>query len=110
MLQTFKVFGFGPEFQKWVKILTSNSQSSIIHGGWLSDSFDVECGIRQGCPFSPLAFILAVELLAIKIRNSDILGIKAPINNNTRDEFIKIKQLADDTTLFRQTKETWNWH
>ena len=28
------------------------------------------CGIWQGCPFSTLGFVLAAELLAIKIRNS----------------------------------------
>mgnify|MGYP001550413210 CR=1 FL=1 len=52
-------------------------------------------GIRQGCPLSALLFILAVEILSIKIRHSDnIKGIK--INNSE----IKLTQLADDTTLF----------
>ena len=36
----------------------------------------VESGIRQGSPFSPLAFVLSNELLAIKIRDcKDIKGI-----------------------------------
>ena len=38
----------------------------INYMGWLSKSTEVSSGIRQGCPFSPMAFILAVELLAIK--------------------------------------------
>ena len=82
LLQAFKVFGFGDDFIKWVTILTKDNRSSINHGGWISESFDINCGIRQGCPFSPLAFVLAVELLAIKIRNSSIVG---KIRNNTNN-------------------------
>ena len=51
-------------------------------------------GIHQGCPISALIFILAVEILAIKIRNSpDIKGIQI------RDHIQKILQYADDSTL-----------
>ena len=40
--------------------------TSVVYCGWISEYFAVVTGIRQGCPFSPLAFVLAVELLAIK--------------------------------------------
>ena len=106
MLHAFEIFGFGENFQKWISVLINNGQSSINHGGWISEPFDVNCGIRQGCPFSPLAFILAVELFAIKIRNSPINGITVPNNNTTENTHasIKIKQYADDTTLFLKSK------
>ena len=67
IIEAFKLPGFGEQFTKWVKTLFSNTFSSINHGGWLSEPFNVNCGIRQGCPFSPLPFVLAVENLAIKI-------------------------------------------
>ena len=105
LLHVFKVFKFGPDFQKWVSVLTKGTVSSINHGGWVSEPFEVLCGIRQGCPFSPLAFVLAVELLAIKIRNSAISGIETPNLNHRVDTHIKIKQLADDTTLFLKDKQ-----
>ena len=63
----FRAFGFGADFHKWVSVLTKGTASCINHGGWVSEPFEVLCWIRQGCPFSPLAFVLAVELLAIKI-------------------------------------------
>lgn len=97
LLDSFGAFGFGEEFIKWVKILMKGSNSCINYGGWLSESFDVKCGIRQGCPFSPLAFVLAVELMAIKIRNSNVKGVSLP---GTENKSLKVKQLADDTTLF----------
>ena len=81
-----------------------NTASAINHGGWISEPFSVQCGIRQGCPFSPLAFVLAVEILAIKIRNSNIKGIKVPSQSEDQNTYIKIKQMADDTTLFLEDK------
>ena len=104
LLESFNIFGFGEEFRKWIGILNNDVHSCINHGGWLSQSFPMMCGIRQGCPFSPLAFILAVELLAIKIRNSQIKGTELPTNNQEIKN-LKIKQLADDTTLFLRDKE-----
>ena len=98
---TFEIFGFKPDYRNWVKVLMNGTQSSISHSGWLSRPINITCGIRQGCNWSPLAFILAVELLAIKIRNSTITGIESPINGTQN---LKIKQLADDMTLFNKNK------
>ena len=75
MLETLDVYGFGDKFKQWVRVLVKDTFSSVNHGGWISDTIPLKCRIRQGCPFSPLVFILAVELLAIKIRNNKISGI-----------------------------------
>ena len=62
-----------------------------------SDVFNIERGVKQGCPFSPLIFILTLELLAKDIRkNKNIKGL----NLNLNDPPIKIKMYADDATLF----------
>ena len=85
-----------------------NTQSCVHNGGWVSSSFSVECGIRQGCPLSSLLFIVAVEILAIKIRNSsEIEGIKIGehIEGNRLEQTSKIKQFADDTTLTMKNEE-----
>ena len=99
---SFEVFEFGVEFQKWVKVLMESNYSSVQHNGWLSECFPTESGIRQGCPFSSLCFILAVEILAIKIRQTNIIkGILLPsINANNSNLSAKIQQYADDTIVF----------
>ena len=66
MIQTFTNFEFGPDFVKWVSVLIANTKSCVAHCGWRSEYFAVEAGIRQGCPFLPLAFLLAVLLLPLK--------------------------------------------
>ena len=59
--------------------------------------------IRQGCPISPILFIMAVEMLAISIRqDNNNSGVK--IVNSAPN--IKILQYADDTTLFKVMKLT----
>ena len=94
----FNKFGFGSDFRQWVKVLTHGTESCINYNGWLSEFFEVNSGIRQGCPFSPLAFILSVELLAIKIRQAeDINGITLPYMDGQKS--VKIVQYADDGTL-----------
>ena len=95
MFKTIDKFGFGVNFQKWVKILYTDIESCVINNGVTSKYFHPKCGIRQGCPLSALLFILCVETLTIAIKhNSNIKGVKVH-----KFEY-KCTQLADDTTLF----------
>ena len=76
-------------------IHNQTSKSGIINGGYVTKHFKVSRGVRQGCPLSPMLFILSAELLAQKIRQSSkSKGIKLP--NNVE---VKLSQFADDTTL-----------
>ena len=93
-------FGFGASIVQWFMTFYCNSESCISNNGWSSNFFTVHRGIRQGCPLSPYLFVLAVEILAKKIRsNSDIRGFLIKENE------IKIGQYADDTTLILDGSE-----
>ena len=77
----------------------NNITSIVANNGWLSDPFSISRGIRQGCPLSALLFVIVAEILATKIRNSTAVeGIKVASENS--ENYIKICQFADDTTLF----------
>ena len=104
MINAFKSFGFGTQFVRWVETIMANTKSSIGYCGWRSEEFKAECGIRQGCPFSPMAFVVGLEILAIKIRNNhNIKGLDIKTKNiiNT----IKILLYADDITLVLKNRE-----
>ena len=89
-----KEYGFGDYMLRWIHILMNDRISCVKNNGLLSGDFEMQRGLRQGCPLSPLLFVLAVELLAHKIRYDE--NIKG-ININTKTA--KVRQYADDTTL-----------
>ena len=63
LISTLKEFGFGPVFQGIVK-----PKSMVTTNGLRSSVFPVGRGTKQGCPLSPLLFIIALEPLAEAIR------------------------------------------
>ena len=103
IVNAFTKFGFGEDFLRWTKILMEDTKSCIGYNGWRSNYFNVNSGIRQGCPFSPLAFVLSLELLALKIREKkDIQGIHL---NTQNPNILKILLYADDITLFLKDRQ-----
>ena len=96
ILKSLQVYGFGEYFSRWIKILLSNRTCCIRNAGYISSEFPMERGVRQGCPISPILFILTSELFAASIRaDKNIRGIKIGHLNI----HMKIKQYADDTTF-----------
>ena len=70
-----------------------NIESCVINNGLATDFFSLERGVRQGDRLSPYSFVVAVETLALAIRqNREIIGIKIG------GEETKLLQYADYTT------------
>ena len=96
ILRALKYYDLGNELIKWISIILNKRVSCIRNAGYLSYFFNMDRGVRQGCPLSPLLFILTAELFARSIRfDPNIAGI-----NFEYPRPVKIRQFADDTTLF----------
>ena len=55
----------------------SNRRCKILNNGYFSESFELSRGVKQGCPLSPYVFVMAIEMLATKIRsNNNIRGLE----------------------------------
>ena len=100
--RTFQHFGFDSSMLRWLNLFYCRPESCVLNNGWASDFFEIQRGVRQGCPLSPYLFVLSVEVLAKAIReNKSIEGIFV----NSRE--IKLSQYADDRTLILDgTKES----
>lgn len=69
--------GFGPRMIGWVKSLYHHPTASIKVNSLESLPFEMKNGTRQGCPLSPMLFVLSLEPLLATIRNdSSISGFK----------------------------------
>lgn len=67
MVSTLSAMGFGPSFISWVSLFYNHVQSSVNVNGYLSPFFGLLHGVRQGCPLSPLLYVLVSEVLAVNI-------------------------------------------
>ena len=68
LFDTLQVFNLGDNCIQWIKTFYSERFSTVINNGFMTKRFALSRGIFQGCPISPLLFLLAIEPLAISIR------------------------------------------
>ena len=52
--------------------LYTKTQNCVVLGGEMTDYFDVEVGVRQGCVLSPILFSIYINGLAKEIMDEDI--------------------------------------
>lgn len=88
-------FGFSSDFISWIRLLYACPVASVHTNGLQSAVFPLYRGTRQGCPLSPLLFALAVEPLAIWLRQ------EGGFEGITRAGKIhKLSLYADDLLLY----------
>jgi len=91
--KALNVFNFGPNVKRWISIFYNGVQSAVGFWCWWWWIFD---------HLFHLLFILAVELLAVKIRQEpSCRGVALP-----DDQVVKISQFADDTTIITKNVES----
>ena len=94
--QVLTAMNFGPSFRTWVRLMYTTLYSRILINGALGGPFSISRGVRQGCPLSPLLYVLAAEPISRAIQDAtDIDGFPLPSG-----ERVKVLQYADDTTCF----------
>ena len=103
LYSTLSKMGFGPVFIWWVRLLYTDIQSSVFLNVYTTKPFKPSRGVRQGCPLSPLLYILTMEVLVVNIRNNfDIIGLRIPNFPNLP----VLSLYADDTSVVVSTDRT----
>jgi hypothetical protein len=96
--------GFGPNFIGFIKASYASATSAVRINGRLSPYIKNLRSVRQGCPLSPLIFILALDPLGTMLENAKrtgaIIGVQIdPINQQGLHSFY-----ADDVSLIVRDK------
>lgn len=86
------------KFLNMIKYIYRNSEISILAGGKTTCHFGMLRGTRQGCPLSPLLFIIFVNSL---LRESTAGGVDVPGTGKR----CQGAQYADDVVVLEETKE-----
>ena len=103
LIRILSSFNFGPDFINWIRLFYNNIQSAVVINGWTSSFFSPTRGVRQGCPLSPLLYVITIEVLAVCLRTSPKLrGITLP---NSLEE-LRSTGYADDTTVAVTTDDS----
>jgi len=99
LVKVIDKFGFGENFTSWIQTLYKGISSKLKINNFITDSFNIERGVRQGDCLSPILFVIIIETLANAIRKDpEFCGLPIPKSNSK----IKIKLYADDTVIFIQ--------
>ena len=101
ILKTLKYFGFGESIIKWVRTILYNFQATINLAGNLTVLFNVLRGARQGDPIASPLFVLAIEILCIRLRSSiDIMAFRMERLS------VLLSLFADDCSIFLEYDST----
>lgn len=97
IVRSLQWFGFGEGFIDVIKMVFTEIETAILNNGYTSRYFKPTRGVRQGCCISPYLFLLAVEPLAIQIREDHLIrGV------SVGEAEFKLSMFADDLTGFAQ--------
>ena len=108
-IRCLQKFNFCQKFQSWIKMIFKHAKASILTNGFRSKYFMISRSMRQGCPISPLLYILQAEPLACAIRkNRNIIGITLPYSDpgTGKQAEVKLVSYVDDTQFFSSTEES----
>uniref|UniRef100_A0A670YX33 Reverse transcriptase domain-containing protein n=1 Tax=Pseudonaja textilis TaxID=8673 RepID=A0A670YX33_PSETE len=91
MFLLLEQMGFARKFIQAIEAIYDKQTARVMIEGDFTDSINIRKGTRQGCPLSPLLFVLTLEVLNRNIREDpNIKGMKIK-----KEEF-KLQAFADD--------------
>ena len=98
LFRVLERLGFGGYFLKWLRLMYREVGSRVKVNGHVGDCVPQTRGVRQGCPLSPLLYVLYLEPLAAALRiDPRVEGLWVP---GAEGVPLKVSMYADDITLF----------
>uniref|UniRef100_A0A8C5R1N4 Reverse transcriptase domain-containing protein n=1 Tax=Leptobrachium leishanense TaxID=445787 RepID=A0A8C5R1N4_9ANUR len=87
--------GLGPNLRTWIGALYGDTTARVCVNSAFTAPFAIRNGTRQGCPLSPLLFVLTLEPFLTAIRTDpDITGVEVGPRQ------LKVAAYADDLLFY----------
>uniref|UniRef100_A0A670IWQ4 Reverse transcriptase domain-containing protein n=1 Tax=Podarcis muralis TaxID=64176 RepID=A0A670IWQ4_PODMU len=97
MLKNLEHMEVGKDFFNGIRAIYTEQKAKLIINNIVTEEIKIQKGTRQGCPLSPLLFIMVLEVLLYSIRqNEKIKGVT--IGQNA----YKTKAFADDLVIMTE--------
>src|SRR5579871_1749783 len=87
-------YGIPPKLVNLIKKIYEGTSCKVVHDGKLTDSFQVNTGVRQGCLLSPFLFLLAIDWIMKRSTEQKRTGIQWTLWDHLED-----LDFADDVAL-----------
>jgi hypothetical protein len=96
MKKAMKKMGFSSKWINWTAIFYQGAQTQVLVNGQPGRAFEMERGVRQGCPMALYMYLFVQDVLGHMISDLDngMKGLTMPGNSILREVFF-----ADDSTL-----------
>lgn len=99
--------GFPSKYIGWVKQTVERGKVAVMVNDQIGPFFETKKGLRQGDPFSPILFNIAIDVLNLLLLKAQDLGLVQGLVQNLIPNGISMLQYADDTIfMFRDNLES----
>lgn len=88
--------GFGNKWRMWIRGCLSSSRASVLINGSPTKEFPIFRGVRQGDPFSPYLFIIAMEGLSVALKTACDKGLFKGVPIPSNGSIVSHLLYADD--------------
>uniref|UniRef100_A0A452XMY6 Reverse transcriptase domain-containing protein n=1 Tax=Aegilops tauschii subsp. strangulata TaxID=200361 RepID=A0A452XMY6_AEGTS len=91
--------GFDPKWCSWVEQILHNGTVSIKLNNCVGPYFQSAKGVRQGDPYSPFLFNMAVECLTKMIKNAQNNNLIVGLASDLIPHGVAVLQYTDDMII-----------
>ena len=95
---TLSKMGFGPRISRVIQLLGQDAESVISLNGFLTNPIHIKRSARQGCPLSPLLFVVATHPLFCMLEKLSLDGVIHGLR--LQNKSLSGLGFADDTLMF----------
>jgi hypothetical protein len=103
LLQT----GFGLLTTKWIMSCVTSATIAVLINGETTSFFQSGRGLRQGCPLSPLLFILVMEGLSLLLKKGQAEGKLSGVKVSRLVKILHLFFVDDVLIMTKATLQEW---